>query len=156
MGFAFCIEKTTNKTFVKFCQSTVKNHITTKRLTFLSTSIFITKSKTHACQQKTVSIDRFSSKTKIGKHSWYFNNSLLCRPNFCSAVKGFLSSLKIKMNTSSLASEWWEYITSCLKKNGRTSFENSATHKNIKISRLKKEVKNPEMKMKISRQKLNQ
>ena len=60
------------------------------------------------------------------------------------------------MNTSSSASEWWEYVTSCLKKNGRTFFGNSSTHKNIKIFRLKKEVKNPEMKMKISRQKLNQ
>ena len=60
------------------------------------------------------------------------------------------------MNTSSSASEWWEYVTSCLKKNGRTLFENSSAHNNIKISRLKKEFKNPEMKMEISRQKLNQ
>ena len=60
------------------------------------------------------------------------------------------------MNTSSSAREWYEYITSCLKKNGRTFFENSLVQKNIKISRLKKEVKNPEMKMEISRQKVNQ
>ena len=26
------------------------------------------------------SIDRLHSKTKIGKDSWYFNNSLLCKP----------------------------------------------------------------------------
>ena len=31
-----------------------------------------------------VFIDRFSSKTKIGKDSWYFNNSLLCKPEFSS------------------------------------------------------------------------
>ena len=49
MGFAFSIEKTTNKTFVKFGRSKLKNHIPTKRFTFLSTSIFITTSKTYAC-----------------------------------------------------------------------------------------------------------
>ena len=27
-------------------------------------------------------IDRFPSKTKIGKDSWYFNNSPLCKPEF--------------------------------------------------------------------------
>ena len=49
MGFAFSVEKTTNKTFVKFSQSKFKNHIPTKRFTLLSTSIFITTSKTYAC-----------------------------------------------------------------------------------------------------------
>ena len=27
-------------------------------------------------------IDRFPSKTKIGKYSCHFNNSLLCKPEF--------------------------------------------------------------------------
>ena len=49
MGFAFSVEKTTNKTFVKFGQSKFKNHIPTKHFTFLSKSIFITTSKTYAC-----------------------------------------------------------------------------------------------------------
>ena len=29
-------------------------------------------------------IDRLPSKTKTGKDSWYFNNSLLCKPEFSS------------------------------------------------------------------------
>ena len=35
-------------------------------------------------------IDRFPCQTKIGKRSWYFNNSLLCTPNFSSTTKTFL------------------------------------------------------------------
>ena len=41
-----------------------------------------------------ISIDRLSSKTKIGKYSWYFNNSLLCKPEVSSATKSFLFLLK--------------------------------------------------------------
>ena len=41
-----------------------------------------------------ISIDRFSSKTTIGKDSWYFNNSFLCKPDFLSAKKNLLSLLK--------------------------------------------------------------
>ena len=32
-------------------------------------------------------IDIFPSKTKIGKESWYFNNSLLCKPEFSLTTK---------------------------------------------------------------------
>ena len=39
-------------------------------------------------------IDRFSSKTKIGKDSWYFNNSFLCKPELSSTSKNFLFLLK--------------------------------------------------------------
>ena len=83
--------------------SKFENHITAKRFTFLSTYIFITTSKTYACQYKKknisdnyndISIDRFSSKTKTGKHSWYFSNSLLCKLDFRSAAKGLFPSLK--------------------------------------------------------------
>ena len=35
-------------------------------------------------------IDRFPSKTKIGKNSWYFNNSLLCKPEFSLTTMTFL------------------------------------------------------------------
>ena len=41
-----------------------------------------------------ISIDRLSSKTKIGKYSWYFNNSLLCKPEVSSATKTFLFLLR--------------------------------------------------------------
>ena len=41
-----------------------------------------------------ISIARLPSKTKIGKYSWYFNNSLLCKSEVSSATKTFLSLLK--------------------------------------------------------------
>ena len=41
-----------------------------------------------------ISIDRLPSKTKIGKYSWYFNNSLLCKPKVSSATKTFLFLLR--------------------------------------------------------------
>ena len=40
------------------------------------------------------SIDRLPSKTKIGKDSWYFNNSLLCKPEVSSATKTFIFLFK--------------------------------------------------------------
>ena len=43
-----------------------------------------------------ISIERLPSKIKIGKDSWYFNNSLLCQPYFSSAAKNLLSLLKIQ------------------------------------------------------------
>ena len=36
-----------------------------------------------------ISIDRIPSKTKIGKGSWYFNNSFLYKPKFSSAKISF-------------------------------------------------------------------
>ena len=44
-------------------------------------------------------IDTFSSKIKIIKHSWYFNNSLLCKPEFFLTTKIFRFLLKTQ-NTS--------------------------------------------------------
>ena len=41
-----------------------------------------------------ISIDRRPSKTKIGKYSWYFNNSFLCKPEVSSATESFLFLLK--------------------------------------------------------------
>ena len=41
-----------------------------------------------------ISIDRLPSKTKIGKDSWYFNNSLLCEPEVSSATRLFFFYLK--------------------------------------------------------------
>ena len=45
-------------------------------------------------------IDRFPSKTKIGKDSWYFNNSLLCKPEFSLTTKTFLFLLKTQNTTT--------------------------------------------------------
>ena len=41
-----------------------------------------------------ISIDRVPSKTKIGKYSRYFSNSLLCKFEASSATKTFLFLLK--------------------------------------------------------------
>ena len=47
-----------------------------------------------------ISIERLPSKTKIGNFSWYFNNSLLCKPDFSSATKNLLSLLKTQKVTT--------------------------------------------------------
>ena len=39
-------------------------------------------------------IDRFPSKTKTGKDSWYFNNPLSCKPEVFSAIKTFICFIK--------------------------------------------------------------
>ena len=41
-----------------------------------------------------ISIDRLPWKTKIGKHSWYFNNSFVCKSEVSSATKIILFLLK--------------------------------------------------------------
>ena len=45
-------------------------------------------------------IDRFPSKTKIGKDSWYFNNSHLYKLEFCFTTKTLF--LLITQNTTTL------------------------------------------------------
>ena len=63
------------------------------------------------------SINRLPSKTKIGKDPRYFNNSLLCKPEFSSATK-----------------IWWEYTKSCVKENAEIFSKNSTTQENVTIS----------------------
>ena len=82
-----------------------------------------------------ISIDRLPSKTKIGKDSWYFNISLLCKPEFSSATKTFLFLLKTQKNNHSLESGWWEYTKSRFKENANMFSKNSTTQENITISR---------------------
>ena len=89
-----------------------------------------------------ISIGRFSSKTKIGKDSWYFHNSLLCKPDFPSAAKDLLSSEKSQKNKNSSLSDWWEYTKSRLEKNAGTFFKNSTKQEKVKISRPKQRLKN--------------
>ena len=50
-----------------------------------------------------VSIDRIPSKTKIGKYSWYFNNSLICKSEVSSATKTFSIKTHTKKKTSTAA-----------------------------------------------------
>ena len=49
-----------------------------------------------------ISIDRLSSETKIGKFSWFFHNSLLCKPKFSSATNNFISLFKKNKETTTL------------------------------------------------------
>ena len=88
-----------------------------------------------------ISIERLPSNTTIGKFSWYFNNSLLCKPDFSSATKNLLSLPKTQKSSHSPASDTWKYTKSCSKKNGRTFSKNSTSQANIRISRLKKKLR---------------
>ena len=75
-----------------------------------------------------ISIDRLPSQTEIGKVSWYYDNSLLCKAKFSELQ--ILFSLK---KTHSSASEWWEYTQPCFKENGKIFSKNSTTQENITI-----------------------
>ena len=83
-------------------------------------------------------IDRLSSKTKIGKDLWYFNNSILQNKDFCSTTKSLLYFLRTKQSNYSSMSHWWEYTKSKIKETARRFSKNSTTQENIRISRLKK------------------
>ena len=85
-------------------------------------------------------IDKFSSKTKIGKDLWHFNNSLLGKNDFCSTTKNLLAMLKTKRDNYSTTSDWWEYTKCKIKDNAKTFSKNSTKQENIRISRLKKRV----------------
>ena len=87
-------------------------------------------------------IDRFSSKTKIGKDLWHFNNSLLGKNDFCSTTKNLLFILKTKRNNYSWTSDWWEY-TKCKTKDNAWIFSKKFTkQEHIRIFRLKKRLQN--------------
>ena len=64
-------------------------------------------------------IDKFPSKTKIGKDSWYFNKSLLCKPEFSLSSKTFLFFIKTTKHNHSWASDWWENTKYSFKEGAR-------------------------------------
>ena len=90
----------------------------------------------------TLFIDRFSSKTKIGKDLWHFNSSLLEKNDFCSTTANLLSILKTTKNNYSSASDWWEHNKCKIKGNARIFSKNSTEKENISISGLKKRLRN--------------
>ena len=67
-------------------------------------------------------IDRFPSKTKTGKDSWYFNNSLLCKPEFFLTTKTFLFFIKNTKHNHTSESDWYENTKSSFKEDARTFF----------------------------------
>ena len=87
-------------------------------------------------------IERLSSKTKTGKDSWLLNNTLLQNKDFCSSVSDLLSSSKRKQGNSSSISDWWENTKIKIKQTARGFSKNSTTQENIRISRLKKRLRN--------------
>ena len=80
---------------------------------------------------KTIFIDRFPSKTKIGKGSWYFNNSLLCKPKFSLTTKTFLFSLKTQNTTTLQQVTGGKRLNLVLKKMLELFMK---IHENIRIS----------------------
>ena len=87
-------------------------------------------------------LDRNSSTTKTGKDLWHFNNYLLNNTDFCCNTKKLLTTLKKKENGFSTPTYWWEYIKSKIKDNTRSFAKNSTRQENIRISRLKKRLRN--------------
>ena len=53
----------------------------------------------------------------------------------------FLSKTHTK-NKHSSGSDWWKYTKSCFKENKRTFFKNSTSQENIRISGVKKRLRN--------------
>ena len=80
--------------------------------------------------------------TKIGNDLWHFNSSFLRKEDFCSATKHMLSILSTKKSNYSSPSVWWEYTKSQIKDNARLFAKNSTKQENIRISRLKKRLRN--------------
>ena len=61
----------------------------------------------------------------------YFNNSLLCKPEFSSTTKNLPFLLKTQKIPHLLANDWREYTNSCFKENVRTFSKNSTNQENI-------------------------
>ena len=85
-----------------------------------------------------ISIERLSSKTKIGKYSWErFMKIILfyvC-PRFPQLQRFFF--IKNTKNNYSSVSGWWEYTKYRFKENAKILSTNSITQQNITISRKK-------------------
>ena len=75
-----------------------------------------------------ISIDRLSSKTKIGKDSWkrFMKIILLCKPEFSSTTKTSFF-IKNKKNNHFSESDWWEYIKYCFTENAKILSKKSTT-----------------------------
>ena len=82
-------------------------------------------------------IDRFSSKTKIGKDLSHFNNSLIEKNDCCSTTKNLLSDLETKRKNYPSTSEWWEYTK--LKTMPEFSLETLQNRKTLEFPDLKRD-----------------
>ena len=82
--------------------------------------------------------DRFPLKTKIVKDSWHFNNSLLCKPEFCLTIKTFLLFIKNTKNKHTLVSDWWKNTKSSFKEGARAFLK---IKENVRNSILKRRLR---------------
>ena len=97
-------------------------------------------------------IDRFPSKTKIGKDSWYLNNSLLCKPEFSLTTKTFYFLIKNTKHNHFSASDWLENTKSTFKED--VTYFSEISRKYYNYNTEKKTAKLIQKK-KASNQKLN-
>ena len=74
----------------------------------------------------------FPQKLNLGK-----THDILCKPDFSSATKDWISLPKNQNKNCSWASDCWEYTKSFLRKKMLGHFPLSTTQEKIKISRLK-------------------
>ena len=139
----FMNEEITNKAIVRFWQS--KHEIFCQRILSLQPSgLMLVKGwrRTFQITIKQIFIEWFSSKTKIGKNSWCFNNSLLSKPDFSSATKRLLSSLKTKTAITPQQVIGGNILNLTWNKVAITFSKNANTEENIRISRLQKRLRN--------------
>ena len=150
MGFAILIKKDTVHEW-RNCKQSNSQILPVKTWNLLSTYTFITTIRTYACKRlneiisdnyKKNFVERFSSKTKIGKNSWCFNNSLLSKPDFSSATKRLLSSLKTKTAITPQQVIGGNILNLTWNKVAITFSKNANTEENIRISRLQKRLRN--------------
>ena len=83
-------------------------------------------------------IDRFLSKIKIGKDSWYLNNSLLCKTEFSSTSKTYCFLLETQKTTTLQQVESWKSTKSSFTEDARTVSETIYFFKKIEFQYWKK------------------
>ena len=114
----------------------------TPRFLFLLTWQLSNKTISFSDHYNALLIERLSSKTKTGQDLWLFNNTLLQNKDFSSSISNLHSSLKRKQDNFSSLSDWLEYRKIKFKQTARRFSKNSTTQENIRISRLKKRLRN--------------
>ena len=95
---------------------------------------------------KAIFIDKFPSKTKIGKNSWDFNNSLLCKPKSSLTTKTFLFLLKTRNAATFQQVAGGKTLNLILKKMLERFLK---IKENIRISVLKRKLQNLYKKRKL-------
>ena len=85
-----------------------------------------------------ISVEWLPAETKIGKESKYFDNPHICKPEFSSATKYHIFSLKTQKNNHFSASDWWQNTEYSFKENATTFLIIPSLKKILKLQDLKK------------------